>query len=110
MTHSEDLRAELTRAMKDGDATRISVLRTTLAAIGNAEAVNGAALAPSEPNEPIPTEVDRRQLSEDEVKAIIVGERDELDEAAEEMESLGQLDAARELRTKATVLDEYLNP
>ncbi len=40
----------------------------------------------------------------------MVDERDELDEAAEEMESLGQLDAARELRAKAAVLDDYLNP
>ena len=99
------------QAMKEGDTVRVSVLRTTLSAIANAEAVNIAALGPTESDQSAtPTEMARRQLSEGEVRTIIVDERDELDEAAEEMESLGQLEAARELRAKAAILDQFLNP
>ena len=71
----ERLQAALSDALRSRDALRMSVLRTTLSAIANAEAVE---VAPGT----TATEVARRALSEDDVRAVVVAERHELEAKA----------------------------
>ena len=96
---------ELTAAIKAGDDPRVDVLRTTLAAISNAEAVDLAG-----PTTPVGLlgDVERRQLADDDITAIIAGERDELSTTAEHLHRLGQASRARELDARAMILGEYL--
>ena len=103
------MQADLKQAMKDRDSSRVTVLRATLGALANAEAVNA-------PTGPISltaaagtTEVARRELTEDDVRLVIERERDELLAAAEERAALGLPDDAEELRGKADVLTGYLS-
>ena len=78
------MQADLKQAMKDRDSSRVAVLRATLGALANAEAVEP-------PTGPISltaaagtTEVARRELSDAEVRAVIERERAELLVAADE--------------------------
>ena len=95
----------LTAAIKAGDEARVDVLRSTLAAISNAEAVDLAG-----PTTPVGVtgDVERRRLSDDDITAIIAGERDELSSTAEHLQRLGRTSRARELETRAAILGEYL--
>lgn len=103
----EQLQADLSSALKARDAVRTSVLRTTLALLANAEAVDPT-------GHMTPTglfgDVARRQLSEAEVFDLIARERDELHESAAELRQVRQHDAAAELVAKAGILDGYLAP
>jgi len=101
----ELMQDELTAAIKAGDDPRVDVLRTTLAAIANAEAVDL-----SGPTTPVGLlgDVERRRLSDDDIRAIIAAERDELAGTAEHLLRLGRADRARELDERATILAEYL--
>ena len=103
------MQADLKEAMKARDPSRVAVLRATLGAVANAEAV-----AP--PGGPISltaaagtTEVARRELSAAEVRSIIDREKAELLAAAEEREALGLHDDAAELRGQASLLDAYVD-
>src|SRR5689334_23604524 len=69
----DDLRV----AMKARDRVRTSVLRATLGAIANAEAVPSDA-RPNVAGRDDPTEVDRRELTEADVVAVVTRERAEL--------------------------------
>jgi hypothetical protein len=53
-------------------------------------------------------DVERRRLTEEDISEIVVGERDELDEVAEELESFGEINRADELRQQAAILSTYL--
>lgn len=101
----QTMQDELTAAIKAGDDARVDVLRTTLAAITNAEAVDL-----SGPTTPVGLlgDVERRQLSDDDITAIIAAERDDLSSTAEHLHRLGRFDRARELDERATILAEYL--
>ena len=96
---------ELTAAIKAGDDARVDVLRTTLAAIANAEAVDLTG-----PTTPVGLlgEVERRQLSDDDITAIIAAERDELSTTAAHLHRLGQASRAGELDARARILGDYL--
>jgi uncharacterized protein YqeY len=94
----EDLRA----AMQARDRLAVSVLRYTLAAVANAEAVDPATAGRHA------TEVERKHLTEDDIVAIITAERDDLRAATTEMTSLHQDDKADELAQQARLLDRYL--
>ena len=101
------MQADLKEAMKARDSSRVAVLRATLSALGNAEAV-----AP--PGGPISltaaagtTEVARRELSAAEVRSFIHREQAELLAAADEREGLGLHDDAAELRSQASIIDAY---
>ena len=88
--------------MEQRDGLRLSVLRTTLSALSNAEAVDPA-------DYPVGvTEVARRVLGEDEVQSIVARERDELHATAHRMHRVGAHDRARELLCQADVLDAHL--
>jgi uncharacterized protein len=95
------LRADLPDAMRDGDASRVAVLRTALAALDNAEAVDPTGLRV--------TETERRHLTEDDQRDLVEAARTELRAAAREMTGLGQPDRAAELERRAEVLDSYLS-
>ncbi len=103
------MQADLKEAMKARDSSRVAVLRATLGALANAEAVEP-------PRGPISlaaaagtTEVARRELSAAEVRSIIEREQAELLAAADEREALGRPDDAADLRAQASLIDAYLD-
>lgn len=110
------MRADLTAAMRARDRGRVGVLRATLSAIANAEAVDTGSESTSESSGAIAgatsgagsTELERRQLTEDDVRAVIATERDELLESARALADAGSAARAEELRAGAGVLDRYL--
>lgn len=112
---SADLRAllqsSLLPAMRVGDKDTVDVVRSALAAIANAEAVpvdDASALTEG----PIAgaavgvgaTEAPRRELTPEEVREIVEGERQERVHAAQESEAGGLGEYAGRLRTQAAVL------
>ena len=111
------LRHALTAALKSRDAIAVSALRSAIAAIDNAEAVDvradGAGPATSEyiagaSEGAGSAEVPRRVLTEAEVEEVIRGQIDERVRAAEEYEALGRREIAQRLRGEAQVLLGYL--
>ena len=98
------LSADLPVALRAGDRVRVSALRTTLAAIANAEAVDPAAAVPTG----LGADVARRRLTEDDVVRIVAAERDEHRALAQEMRELGQEGEADACAQRAAVLEGYL--
>jgi len=96
------LEADLRVALEHRDRLRLSVLRTTMSALSNAEAVDVDDYPPDV------TEVPRRVLGEDEIRSVVERERDELRATARGMHRVGAHDRARELLRQADVLDGYL--
>lgn len=113
------LRADLTVARRERDESTARVLRTVLAAIANAEAqpVDDSTPASKATSSRIAgaadglhaAEVDRRELSEVDVRAVVTAERDERLSAAEHLAESGADDAARTLRDEAGLLERYLD-
>ena len=99
----ETMQRDVRTAMQARDAVRVSVLRSTLAAIGNAEAVDVATA------DRHATEVERKLLTDADIVAIVTAERDELLLAAAEMQSLRQAAKSAELAQQAAILDGYLS-
>jgi uncharacterized protein YqeY len=111
------LREDLAAAMKARDRVAITVLRTTLAAIDNAEAVDVSPREPAGAASPHiagssagvgSSDVTRRVLSDADIGEIIREEANERRDAASEYEKLGRVDMADALRREAAVLDGYL--
>jgi uncharacterized protein len=96
------LQADLRVAMEHRDGPRLSVLRTTLSALSNEEAVD-----PGDYDTDV-TEAPRRVLSDDEIRTVVERERDELRATARGMHRVGAHDRARELLGQADVLDGYV--
>jgi uncharacterized protein YqeY len=102
------MRADLTAAVKARVPVAIAALRSALAAIENAEAV------PLESPTVVgaigvgAAEAERRQLSEEDVRAIVDHERRDRLTAAQEYERLGRNEVATRLRAEAAVLETYL--
>jgi uncharacterized protein len=105
--------------MKSRDRVAVAALRTTLAAIDNAEAVDASSVAqPKTGSEHVAgasagagsSDVPRRVLSEAEVNAIIHQQQEERWTAALEYEKLGQREHADRLRREAAVLTAYVSP
>lgn len=112
----QQLRDALGVAIKARDRSAASVLRTTLGAIENAEAVE---LTESEGGstslaiEQIvvgvgAAEVERRLLTEDDVRGIVRSELAERDAAAGEYERVGRSEHAERLRGEMAVLAPFL--
>ena len=101
------MQADLRTAMKARDSARVAVLRTTLAALANAEAVDT-----THTSVPVrglyATEAERRELTDDDIRGVIAAERDELRAAAADMRAGGHDDEASDRDTKAAILDAYL--
>ena len=110
------LRADLTTAMKARQVEAVAALRTALAAIDNAEAVEvpgstgalaGGRIAGAQSGVGS-TEARRRDLSIGEVRAILSGQIEERVAAAALYDAKGQHDAAGRLRREADALRRYL--
>lgn len=100
------MHADLPGAMRARDRDLVAVLRSTLAAIANAEAVDAGG---SRPQAGLNTnEVARRHLDDVEIAAIVIAERDRLLGLSAQMQDLGQHDESARLRVQATALDRYL--
>jgi uncharacterized protein len=108
----ERLRAALPAAMKRRDAALVGLLRETLAARENAEAVPGAGDDPgslaleASPVGAGAREVARRELSEDDVVRLVRGEISERQVAAAVYEQAGRPEQAQQLREQAGTLAE----
>ncbi len=131
----DELRAALAQALKEQDSAAVSALRSALAAIGNAEAVDasqilapptgtlevgeadltGSAVGLGGPEEAGSVvglgvaEVERRALSDEEVEEIVRTEGAERLAAASSYEEMGQSERAARLREEAAVLGRYLS-
>lgn len=111
MPLAERLRADLTAALRRRDRAAAGTLRSVLGTIANAEAVP-VAEAPVPTEGPVAgavtglgaTEAPRRVLSEDDVRALVAGERDELLAAAVQVPP----ERAAELHAAAQLLATYL--
>lgn len=112
----EQLRADLKTAMKARDAATVSALRTTLAALDNAEAVVvsdastrvSGAIAGAQSGVGS-TEVSRRVLSLAEMRAILETQVAERVSAAADYQRLGRDDESERLRQEADVVRRYLD-
>jgi uncharacterized protein YqeY len=124
----ERLRRALPAAMKARNRPAVTALRSALAAIDNAGAVDPAQ-APSAGGDQGPaslgavhsefagtvagvgaTEVARRRLSQAQMEEIVRAEIADRETAAAGYDHAGQLDPAERLRAEAEVLRAYLNP
>jgi uncharacterized protein YqeY len=105
------LRSDLRAALAERRATDVEVLRSLLGALDQAEAVP---IAPAgsghvsfrfgDPG----AEVPRKQLSSEDVRAVIRSERDELLAAADEYAGRAREDIAAGYRLRAAVVERYL--
>jgi uncharacterized protein len=133
----EDLRGRLRRAlpaaMKARDAPAVAALRSALAAIDNAEAIEVAGTdveagadgpagggAEAEPGAGPPpfagtaigvgaAEAERRRLTSAQMEEIVRAEMADRQAAALTYEEAGQLEQAERLRTEARILGAYLS-
>jgi uncharacterized protein YqeY len=109
---TDRLRVALKDAMKQRDRDATTALRTTLAAIENAGAVDAGASGPLVASGPIAgatagvgaTEVARRDLTVDEELALVRLQVSEREDAATGYEAAGQAEAATRLRAEAAAL------
>jgi uncharacterized protein len=93
MAHLKDrLRADLSTAIKSRNTITVATLRMALAAITNEEVAGSAA----------------RELSDDEVLAVLVREAKKRREAAEAFAAAGRDELARRERAEGEVLAGYL--
>ena len=91
-TLKEQLRSDLTAAMKARDELVKATLRLTLTAIGNAEVAG----------------TEHRELSDDEVLKVIAKEQKKREESAEAFALAGRTEQAAQERAEGEVLARYL--
>jgi uncharacterized protein YqeY len=103
----ERMQGDLRTAMKARDRVRVAVLRSTLGAIANAEAVPTAA-RPNVDGTGLVTEVPRRDLTETDVVTIVVAELAELTRDAEVYRARYEAGPLAELEARIAVLEGYL--
>ena len=109
------LRDALPDAVRARDRVALAALRSALAAIENAEAVDGPAAAPGSlaieqsPVGPGATEMARRVLTEEQMAAIVRSEVDEREAAARSYDDAGRSERAERLRAEARVLSSHLD-
>lgn len=96
------LRRALANSLRAKDAEVVSALRTAIAAIDDAEAVDPAAYDVDE------TEVARRSLTEDDVRAVLRAHIDGFLTEADGYDALGRHDAGARLRRQADVLRDHV--
>jgi uncharacterized protein YqeY len=100
------MRADLGQAIKERDTSRVKVLRTTLAAIENAEAVEGVASVDGVAGY---ADVARRVLEDEEIAGILRREVDEWTEGVAEYRRIGQEARADDLQRELEILQGYLS-
>jgi uncharacterized protein YqeY len=112
------LRRALTAAMKARDTSRVAALRSALAAIDNAEAVDPAPAQSGAEHPQIAgsvggvgaAEVARRSLTQAQMESILRAEIADRHAAARTYEHARQPDLADRLRAEADVLTSFLDP
>ena len=109
------LRRDLSAAMKARNPVAVFALRSALAAIENAEAVEVITPRQVAGNEYIAgatsgraAEVERRALTDTDVRGLVQSQVDQRSMAVREYEKLGRQDVADRLRAEADVLRGYL--
>ena len=100
------IRDDLAHAMRDRDKARVKVLRTTMSAIQNAEAVEGVASVEGVAGY---GDLQRRSLTDEDVLEIIVREIEEFERSVAEYRQIGQMERAQGLQMELEVLRGYLN-
>jgi uncharacterized protein len=103
----EQMKTDLLSALKSGDVVAVSVLRTTLAALSNAEAVDPSSRA-ALIRAGLFGDVERRFLSTVDEQAVVARERDELHASAAVLDKAGRPAEAAACRARAAILDPYL--
>lgn len=114
------MRTDLVTAMKARERDTVSALRTAIAALDNAEAVevaddpHAASRATSEHVAGASVgvgaaETARRTLTADDVRGVLRAQIAERTTEADQYEALGQADAAARLRREADALRPYLS-
>lgn len=109
------LRAALSSAIRGRDRAAVSALRSAIAAVENAEAVE--VQAPAEGDARFAGsatglgagEAERRTLTTDEVAAVVHAEVAERRAAAQEFTGLGREDQAQRLHAEADVIQQVLD-
>ncbi|MGW5353962.1 hypothetical protein ACWERV_26010 [Streptomyces sp. NPDC004031] len=113
-TLQQRLRAALPAAMRARDKATLALLRSTLAAIENAEAVDlpdaprGSLAIEQTPVGAGAAEAARRELTEADVEGIVRAELAEREAAAEAYDRAGQAAQAEQLRAGVAVVSAYL--
>jgi hypothetical protein len=108
------LRAALVAAMKERDRVTVTALRSTLAAIDNAEAVDTTAMTSGSltiESSPVGigvAEAERRALSDEDIAQIVHSEVADREAAALEYDRAGRPERAEALRAEAQVLSSHL--
>jgi len=106
MTSLHDrIRDDLNQAMKDRDMKRVKVLRTTVSAIQNAEAIEGIASVEGIVGY---GDVARRSLSDEDVFGIISLEIEEFEGYVAEYRRIGQTEKAEDFHQDMEILRGYL--
>jgi uncharacterized protein len=100
------MRRDLADAMRARDTTTMSWLRTMLGAIGNAESVEVDGHAA--PVVGRHADVPRRDLTDDDRRALVRSEIRSMREAAEQMRSVDRPERAQDLHDGAEFLARYL--
>ena len=106
------MRADLRAAMKEGRGADARLLRLLIAAIDNAEAPPArAGCGAAEQHRFLSgaAEVERRLLDADRVRAILLAEIEEREQAAAEMDRLDRPDRADAIRAEARLAATYLS-
>ena len=112
------LRRALRAAMKAQRRDEMAALRTLIAAIDNAEAVEEASPEPGSSSEHVvgamrgvgAADATRRVLTERELERVVETELWERDAQAARLELLGRADEASRLRIEADVIARYQTP
>ncbi|SFX97401.1 hypothetical protein SAMN04244548_02385 [Paracoccus pantotrophus] len=106
------MRADLRAAMKEGRGSDAKLIRTLIAAIDNAEAPparGGSGAAEQHRFLSGSAEVERLSLDAERVRAILLAEIKEREQAAAEMDRLGRPDRADAIRAEARLAAGYLS-
>jgi len=105
------LRRDLITAMKQRDQVAVSAIRTAIAAIDNASAVDVPQIRSIDWKPGLINEVPRREVDESETLRILEREIDEKRQAIQDLDGLGEIelvDLIERLRSEVEVLTRYV--
>jgi hypothetical protein len=103
----ERMRGDLTRALKAADRPAVAVLRTTLAAIANAEAPAFEGGGPT-PTRGRLAEHARIELSDADIESIVFSEIDDRQDTIDRFVAGGKHEEAAQLAAQIAILRGYL--
>ncbi len=106
MTLRQQLKIDLTQAMKARQTHAVTSLRIMLAAIDNAEAVEMDSTF--NPVRGRTNDVPRKILTEKQILQILQTEAEKQQDALAEFERLGRVEAAKQVRAELEVMSQYL--